>query len=57
MLKLFKLSSKINSKKHVIKFFKKYLEFGYFLGYSEKQIKDAYENKHEVNIQRQNTNY
>jgi dimeric dUTPase (all-alpha-NTP-PPase superfamily) len=60
-LQLFKLASEINVKKlskvSIAKFMHEYLKFALKLGMTSEDIIDAYYKKHEVNYERQKTNY
>ncbi|MDR2636474.1 MAG: dUTP diphosphatase [Mycoplasmataceae bacterium] len=59
--KLFKLITKLkenkNNVKIIKKFYKKYLEFGYGLGYTIEDIKNAYDKKNLINHTRQDNKY
>lgn len=56
-LKLFKTIYKLKSKNSLTKWFKNYLNFGFCLNFSLKQILNAYEKKNKINYQRQKNNY
>lgn len=56
-LDLFRTIYKLKSKNSLIKWFVKYLNFGFFLNFSLKEILKAYAKKNKINYQRQKNNY
>ena len=56
-LDLFKKIYKLNSKNSLIKWFIKFLNFGFCLNFSLNKILNAYVKKNKINYQRQENNY
>lgn len=56
-INLFKTAAEISSPKQAKAWYTKYLEFGFRMGFSFKEITKAYEAKCKVNHQRQNQKY
>ena len=56
-LALFKLIHKLKSKNSLRKWFIKYLNFGFYLGFSLKEILKGYAEKNKINYQRQKNKY
>lgn len=56
-LDLFKRIYKLNSKNSLIKWFIKYLNFGFCLNFSLNEILNAYMKKNKINYRRQKNNY